>query len=173
MSKQKKTENNEKNSTQKKSTKKPKLTKIEELELRGQEYLQGWKRAQADYQNLKKEALAEKASLSHYVKAEVLRDLFPVLNNYKLATEHIPEKMRNEAWVQGFIHLQAQFDKFFTDLGVEKMSTEGKEFDVATMEAVEQRESDEHDSNIVIKELRPGYKLGDEVIYPAQVVVAK
>ena len=172
MSKQKKTENNKPKSNQSKSTKK-KLSKIEELELKGQEYLQGWKRAQADYQNLKKESLAEKASLSHYIKAEVLRDLFPVLNNYKLAIEHIPDVSRDEAWVQGFIHLQSQFDKFFTDLGVEKISVEGKEFDVATMEAVEQRESDEHGSNIVIKELRPGYKLGDEVIYPAKVVVAK
>ncbi len=145
----------------------------DDIAAQAQEYLMGWKRAQADYQNLKKSSIEEKSQLSHYIKSEVLRDLFPVLNNYRLALEHIPEESKDESWVQGFLHLQAQLDKFFQDLGVEKIETEGLEFDVNTMEAVEVRELEDQESDMVIEEIKPGYKLGDEVISHAQVVVSK
>jgi len=144
-----------------------------DFESKAQEYLLGWQRAQADYQNLKKSNAEEKAQLSHYVKAEVLKELFPILNNYSLACMHIPAATKNEAWVQGFMHLEAQFKKFFEDLGVVKIEVLGKEFDVHTMEAVEARDSAYVESDTVIEELRPGWKLGDEIISHAQVVVAK
>ncbi len=143
------------------------------LEEQAQEYLAGWKRAQADYQNLKKQSVQEKEMLATYVKSQVLTDFFPIIDNFNTALEHIPEDMQSASWVQGLMYVQQQINHTFEGLGVTKIESVGTTFDVTKHEAIEKQPSEEHASNTVIKELRSGYCLGDVVIAPAKVVVAE
>ena len=57
--------------------------------------------------------------------------------------------------------------------GVTRIDAEGKEFDPAWHEAVTQEESDGHAAGQIIAVVRQGYKLGERVIRPALVRVAK
>jgi molecular chaperone GrpE len=57
--------------------------------------------------------------------------------------------------------------------GVTRIEAEGQVFDPQLHEAVTHEDSDDHASGHVIAVLRQGYKLGDRVIRPALVRVAK
>lgn len=146
---------------------------LQECQAQSAEHLAGWQRAQADYQNLKKQAGEEKEQLARFVKAQVLTDFFPIIDNFNLAMEHVPQDAQSESWVQGLLYLKTQFEKTLEDMQVKKINVLGKQFDVDMMEAVEEKEDKAAESGIVIKELRAGYTLDDTVIAPAKVIVAK
>lgn len=146
---------------------------LEELQGERDRYLSGWQRAQADYQNLQKESAESRERLATYIKSEVLKDFFPIIDHYYMAVAHIPEDAKQASWVQGFIHLRQQFERVLADMNVTAMDTVGKQFDVTTMEAIGTEKSETHKSGTVIREMRSGYMLGDEVIAVAKVVVAE
>jgi len=124
---------------EKKVKDKIKLNKeLEELRNKCDEYLNGWKRAQADYMNLKKQTEEDRSRWIKMANLNLIEELLPVYDNFKLATEHIPEEQRNQGWVVGIEHIKNQLRNFFTSQGVEeRIVKEGDEFDVSVMEAVE------------------------------------
>lgn len=160
-------------SESKQKSKGKKESKLHIAQREAEEYLAGWKRAQADYQNLKKSSVKEKEDLALYIKAQVLNDFFPVLDNFSVAMQHIPESIATDNWTQGLRHIEQQLEQVLESLGVRKIPTVGELFNVALHEAVEHKESSQHTSGTIISQSRSGYQLGDTVIVPAKVVVAK
>ncbi len=57
--------------------------------------------------------------------------------------------------------------------GVEPIPAEGLEFDPNVHEAITQIDSPSHESGTVVEVMRQGYKIGDRIIRPALVVVAR
>jgi len=168
---------------------KKKLEKIDvkDLQKKSEEYLNGWQRAQADYQNLQKETDARKKDWIQMANAGLLEELLPIYDNFKLAMAHIPEDQRQVDWIVGVAHIKNQLEKFLNDNGIEEIKTVGEKFDVNVHEAVASREAispqlsaeerkeegkkDKKDEQIIKKEVRAGYKLYGKVIYPAKVIL--
>src|SRR3989338_9852219 len=73
-----------------------------------EEYLNGWKRAKADYLNLKRETEQRQAELFSLATAGLLVELLPVYDNLKTAWQHVPESERTAEWVVGFEHIKNQ-----------------------------------------------------------------
>jgi len=142
------------------------------LKAQNQEYLNGWKRAQADYQNLKKEKDRERAEFVKYANANLLMEILPVFDHFKSAFRQIPESEKESAWVVGFSYIKKQLFDFLTANGIEEIKTVGEEFDHNLHEAVEFRES-ESQKEIILEEVKAGYKLNGKVIQAAKVVVGK
>ena len=179
----------------KKEIKKDKSSKlnIEELEQKCGEYLAGWQRAQADYDNLKKETDKAKTEWIKMANGDLLAEILPVYDNLKLAIVHIPEEQKKLDWVVGIEHIKNQLSNFLEQNGVEEIKTVGEEFDPKVHEAVASHESiktlkhesnkvDEDETrlrqgfggrrdNIIKKEVRAGYKLHGKVLYSAKVIV--
>jgi molecular chaperone GrpE len=86
----------------------------------------------------------------------------------------MPEELDGQliGWVEGFRLVQRKLDKTMEDQNVMPISTNG-EFDPNFHEAVSYEESDEHEEGQIIGELRKGYQIGNRVIRPALVRVAK
>ncbi|MFQ5813863.1 MAG: nucleotide exchange factor GrpE, partial [Anaerolineae bacterium] len=57
--------------------------------------------------------------------------------------------------------------------GLTLMDTEGQSFDPLSHEAITYEESEKHEEGQIIGEVQRGYKLGDRVLRPALVRVAK
>lgn len=127
-------------------------------------YLAGWKRAQADYQNREKEIAKEKSALRELVEENLVSDFLPILDNLEKVVGGIEEK---NSWVEGLGYVIIQFKKVLSDIGIEEIILEGKEFDPNLAEAAERK----GDDNIIIEVLLKGYKKGDRVIRPARVIV--
>lgn len=144
-----------------------------ELEQKAGEYLAGWQRAQADYQNLQKQVAADRESYMRVAKLTTIMQLIPLYNNFELASAHLPKELESNEWVTGIMHIKTQFESVLQDLGVERIVVaENDTFDERLHEALSQESSDTHKSGTIIREISPGYKVSGEVVVPSKVVVA-
>lgn len=144
----------------------------EELKARCDEYLNGWKRAKADYENLKKDTEKRISELGEYAAAGVILELMPIFNHLKLAVLHIPKNEQNLDWGQGILHIQKEFADFLKKFEIEEIKTVGEKFNPIYHEAISYEEADEND-DIIIKEVQSGYLIRDKVFLPAKVIVGK
>lgn len=152
--------------------KKPKETKIdvEALEAQIAELTDALQRERADVINVRRRHDEQLASLKNVVKASVVRDLLPVVDNFERALKHVPSELKDNDYVKGVRGVVKQFEKTLEDIGVTRIKTVGEPFDPALHEAVSM-EDGKGSVEIVSEELQAGYTLGDEVIRHAMVRV--
>lgn len=129
-------------------------------------------RERADAVNLRRQHEAQVAGLKNAIKANVVRDLLPVIDNFERALKHVPADLQGHEYVKGVEGVVKQFDKTLADLGVERIKTVGQPFDPRWHEAVMIDDATEGSQEIVSEELQAGYHIGDEVIRHAMVKVA-
>lgn len=127
-------------------------------------------RERADAVNSRRRHEEQIAGLRNMAKADVVRQLLPVIDNFERALKHVPKELADNDYVKGIQGVVKQFDKILERLGVEKIKTVGEPFDPNLHEAISMEEGD-GDQEIVSEELQPGYKMGDEVIRHAMVRV--
>jgi molecular chaperone GrpE len=127
-------------------------------------------RERADAMNIRRNYEAQMASLRTTVKASVVRDLLPVIDNFERALKHVPAELEGNDYIKGVQGVVKQFEKTLADMGVEKIKTVGEVFNPHLHEAVSMEEGD-GDQEIVSEELQSGYKLGDDVVRHAMVRV--
>jgi len=134
------------------------------------ELTEALQRERADATNLRRRHEEQIASLRSIVKASVVRDLLPVIDNFERALRHVPAELADNDYVKGVNGIVKQFEKTLADIGVVKIATVGQVFDPRFHEAVSMEEG-EGTEEIVSEELQSGYVLGDEVIRHAMVRV--
>lgn len=127
-------------------------------------------RERADATNIRRRHTEQVASLKTMIKAEVVRDLLPVIDNFERALKHVPEHLKDDDYVKGVQGVVKQFEKTLADMGVQKIKTTGQPFDPKWHEAVSMEEGD-GTQEVVSEELQAGYAIGDEVIRHAMVRV--
>ena len=157
-----------------------KLTDTEKPENKEQEYLMGWRRCLADFENYKKRQNENQKSFGEYLKIDAMLQILPVIDNFRSATEHIPAEQKEMSWVVGIMHIQKQLEDILKENGVVEIPVKvGDEFDPNLHEAIadkkeavndEQEEKKEFENKIKKVILR-GYKLGEKVIRAARVIV--
>ena len=149
----------------------------EELEKKAEEYLDGWKRCQADFENYKKIQGESQKDMMRYAIQGIVLQILPVLDNFQAAVGHIPVDQKDGPWVQGIMYIQKQLEGVLLENGVEEIGAEpGENFDPKFHEAVEDAgcktcKRDKRYENKIIKVISKGYKMGDRVIRPVRVVV--
>lgn len=137
-------------------------------------------RERADSDNIRRRHEEQIGGLRNLIKANVVRELLPVIDNFERALQHSPAeserpKAKSEGnnlseWIKGVMSIKTQFDKTLENMGVERIKTLGQVFDPALHEAVAMEESD-GTVEVVSEELQPGYKLNDQIIRHAMVKV--
>lgn len=138
------------------------------------EYLQGWQRALADYENLKKETDVKSKIWIEMGIMRVIDNLIPVYSNFKSAVDHIPNDQKDLPWVQGVIYIKKNFEDIFNELGLKVIKTVGEQFDEKLHHAISEEESNEDSPpGTILKEVSVGFVKEDKVIIPAKVVVKK
>lgn len=147
--------------------KKPTLAELEQQVVDLTEALQ---RERADVINVRRRHDEQIASLKNIVKASVVRELLPIIDNFERALKHVPDELKGNEYVKGVQGVVKQFEKTLEEIGVARIKTVGEPFDPALHEAVSMEEGD-GTSEIVSEELQAGYQLGDEVIRHAMVRV--
>ena len=127
-------------------------------------------RERADALNQRRRADEQLASVRNSVKASVVTELLPVIDNFERALKYVPAELADNDYVKGVQGIVRQFEKTLEDMGVQRIQTVGAEFDPKYHEAVSMEEGD-GDREVVSEELQPGYKIGDDVIRHAMVRV--
>lgn len=127
-------------------------------------------RERADAENLRRRHDAQIADLRTTVKASVVKDLLPVIDNFERALKHIPAELAGNDYIKGVQGVVKQFEKTLGDLGVERIAGAGAPFDPHLHEAVSMEDGGDG-QEIVSEELQAGYRIGDTVIRHAMVRV--
>ncbi|HEY1063928.1 MAG TPA: nucleotide exchange factor GrpE [Candidatus Saccharimonadales bacterium] len=127
-------------------------------------------RERADAVNLRRRHDEDMAGLRVRIKATVVKELLPIIDNFERALKHVPEDLVDNDYVKGVQGVVKQFEKTLADIGVERIKTVGEPFNPELHEAVSAEEGD-GDIEVVSEELQAGYKLGDDVIRHAMVRV--
>lgn len=160
VSKEEKKSNDNKQETVLKQTASKECAECRELDNK-------YKRALADYQNLLKRTAKEKEDFFKYSSEKLITEFIPVYDNLKMSLEHTDEQIEKSSWLEGVKYVLKQFKSILEGVGVEEISTVGQKFDHNTMEAIS------GEGNLVIKEVKPGYKLNGKMIIPARVVLGE
>jgi molecular chaperone GrpE len=144
----------------------------EELDIQIGELTAALQRERADAVNLRRRHEEELAALRTRIKATVIIDLLPVIDNFERALKHVPTDLEGNDYIKGVQGIVKQFEKTLTDMGVERIKTVGAHFDPNLHEAVSMEEG-EGNKEIISEELQSGFKVGDDVIRHAMVRVKR
>jgi molecular chaperone GrpE len=160
-----------------------KPTYVEELERtvaekdkQVQEYLSKYRQAAQEFEDARARMRKELARDAERNRREVLVSLLDVLDNLDRAVESARQAgtSPDEPLLQGVDLVRRQFLAKLEGFGIRRIDTEGSSFDPLLHEAVSAVPVDDtsHEGRIV-GVVRSGYRIGDEVLRPALVAVAK
>jgi len=149
---------------------KSKQSKVDDQAQQVADLTEALQRERADALNLRRRHEEQVASLRTVAKANVIRELLPVIDNFERALKHVPQELENDDYVKGVQGVVKQFEKTLADMGVERIKTVGEPFDPRFHEAVQMEEGDGA-QEVVSEELQSGYRIGDDVIRHAMVKV--
>ena len=135
-------------------------------------------RRQADFENYRKRVERERSETYNRVVADVAAKLLPVLDNLKRALETEASVEASESdefrhFLSGVDLIYKQLNGVLDALGVKPVAAVGEQFDPHVHEAVVTEATDDYEPDTVMQELVVGYRLGDKLIRPALVKVAK
>ncbi len=133
-------------------------------------YLDNWRRAEADLQNLKRRTEQERAESSRYAGASLMINLLPIVDDFERAFQSLDPHVAGMTWFDGVRLIYRKLLVLLESAGVQPIKAEGETFDPQFHEAVAHVEGEE---NKVISEVQRGYLLHDRVLRPAMVVVGK
>lgn len=160
------------NSAEEKTTE---LTVEEQLEAAKKEveqYKDKYLRAVAEFDNYRKRTLKEKAELLLNGSEKAVCAFLPILDDFERAIADKTEDVN--AIKEGVQIIFNKFNKTLESLGVRKIETEGKDFDVDFHEAVAMVPGMGDDKKgKVIDCVQTGYQLNDKVIRHAKVAVGQ
>ncbi len=149
---------------------------------------QAYQRLAADFDNYRKRMEKEKTESAHASNSDLIKKIFPILDNFHRSAEHAPKiaitnegasclnenELRNiHNYFEGMRHIEKQFEQVLAEIGLKRINTVGCPFDHHTMEAVSYEPHPELAPDTIIDEIEGGYMYGDKVIRPAKVRVSK
>lgn len=150
-----------------------KIEDIETIKKQSEEYLNGWKRAKADYLNLKKDMEAQSGEIKEWMSKMFIMPLLEIMDNFD----------RAGTLDAGIESIKKLFEDFLKNNGVEAMKVIGEKFNPLKHEAIESVErglsAQAGESGIVAEEMQKGYLIGGlsaqagEVLRPAKVKIYK
>jgi molecular chaperone GrpE len=143
------------------------------VQTKADEYLEGWQRARADFANYKKRVERDQAQTYQNAAASILKRYLGVIDDLERALKACPMDGDGAAWAEGIELIYRKLLSILESEGIQPMEAEGEQFDPNLHEAIMSEDSDRHESGQIIEVLQQGYTLGDKVLRPAMVRVAR
>jgi molecular chaperone GrpE len=146
---------------------------LAEIEQKADEYLRLAQRTQADFINYRRRIEEERAQQARDAGLSAVQRLFPILDDFERAMSNASQAERQSSWGQGVSLVERNLRGLLAAEGVEPIDAEGAEFDPRLHEAVGSAPSTDVPEGHVLHVVRQGYRKGDRVLRPTQVLVAK
>jgi molecular chaperone GrpE len=140
------------------------------------EYLDLAKRTKADFENYRRRMSAEVRAAGARGQAELAREVLPVLDDLERAIQAAgldPEGDSPDALAHGVLLVLRSLRETLGRNGVEAVDPTGERFDPNLHEALSTIAADGAESGTVVETMQKGYRLGDQLVRPARVVVAE
>lgn len=129
-------------------------------------------RSQAELDNFRKRSAREAQETRAYANGDLLRALFPILDNFDMGLEAARAESEKSMIFMGMSMVSRQLQDFLRESGVQEVEAQGKTFDPNLHEAVAQEASPTVPEGTIIRVTRRGYKLKDRLLRAASVIVS-
>jgi molecular chaperone GrpE len=143
---------------------------LEAWQSRANEYLDGWQRSRAEFANYKKRQEREQLV---YQAGTIIKRYLEVLDDLERALKNRPQDGDGAAWAEGIELIYRKLSSFLEAEGVVVMAAEGQSFDPNLHEAISQEDNHQYESGQIIEVIKQGYLIGDRVLRPALVRIAR
>ena len=153
--------------------KKKKISLLKEYEKLKNEYLACWQRERADFINYKKNELIRMGELVSYSNIDLILKILPILDNFELVENKLPEQLKNDKNIKGLLQIKVQIKDFLKNQKIEEIKSIGKKFDPNFHEVIGQVKVRGKEQGIIVEEIQKGYKFNERIIRIAKVRVAK
>jgi len=135
--------------------------------------LEGWQRERAEFVNYKKRIERENAQLRSNITGEVIKKYLVIMDDLDLAINHRPTCDEGAVWADGIELIVRKLQTVIDGEGIERINQNKVQFDPSMHEAISNEDNPEFASGEVIEVVRQGYKLGERILRPAMVRVAR
>lgn len=130
-------------------------------------------RVAADFDNYRKRARKDVEEAERRAREDQIRELLPVFDNLERAIQAASGATDVTSIVDGIKMVMRLFEDQASRIHLTRLPSVGERFDPALHDAIQQFETDEHPPGTVVTEIVPGYRLGEKLVRPAMVVVAR
>jgi molecular chaperone GrpE len=144
-----------------------------ELQRQRDEYYDRLLRKTAEFDNYRKRTERERIQLSEAAAADLLQELLPLVDDMERALKADHGGEATEAIRRGVELIHKQMLETLRKRGVTPFESLGADFDPHVHMAVAHEPTDGRREGEVVEEFRRGYMLGDRLLRPAMVKVAK
>ncbi len=137
------------------------------------EYLAAAQRARADYLNLQRRMEAQFADVRRDAIAGMALEVLAVLDDLERAIDHAEENGESEGLLDGLALVRDKFLATLERYGIKRVEAMGAPFDHTYHDAIAESPTDEVEPGTVVAVAQTGYVIGDKLLRPARVVVAR
>ena len=127
--------------------------------------------AMADFENYKKRGERNNREIAEHKRRDLLKSLLPVIDNLERALASGGEDAGPLR--EGVSQTLKGFEALLASQGVKTLTVKGQPFDPAFAEAIATQPSKDTEDGVILEEAQKGYTIGDELLRPAKVIVAK
>ena len=147
---------------------------IAEKDRQIQEYLSKYRNAASEFEEARLRLRREISKDIERSRRDILSDLLEVVDNLDRALDSAHKGASSDSLLQGIEMVRRQFLAKLEGFGVQRIESDQQPFDPAVHEAISSVPAASPDQDgVVVGTVRPGYRIGDEVLRPAAVAVAK
>ena len=162
----------EANEAAEKPTEEEEIDPWQALELEAAKWKDQAIRTAAELDNFRKRMSREKLDAVRYGNQSLLEELLPVLDNFEMGMQAAAQEEGSMLFM-GMQMIHKQLDEFLSSQNVEEIPTEvGGDFDPKVHEALGQEASDEIEEGKIIRVARKGYRIGERLLRPSNIIVA-
>ncbi len=137
------------------------------------EYFDGWQRERADFLNYKKRIDQNQIQSQQNSLANITRKYLQVMDDLERALKAKPTSGEGALWAEGIELIYKKIQGILESDGVKEIDADGQMFDPNFHEALTHEDSPAHESGQIIEVIQKGYLIGDRVIRPSLVRVAR
>ena len=135
--------------------------------------LDGWQRERAEFSNYKKRIDRENEQLHQTLTGSVIKKYLVILDDLELALKARPKEGEGAAWADGIELITRKLQSILDSEGIERINQNKVQFDPNLHEAISNEDNPDFECGEIIEVVRQGYKLGDRILRPAMVRVAR
>jgi Molecular chaperone GrpE (heat shock protein) len=146
---------------------------LDKTQKQSKDFFEGWQRERADFTNYKKRIDREQNQLSQNLGGNIIKKYLVVLDDLDRALKTRPTEGDGANWADGIELIYRKLQKILESEGVIRMPAENELFDPTRHEAISHEDNPDHESGEIIEVVQQGYLIGDRVLRPALVRVAR
>lgn len=146
---------------------------LQQSQTQAKDYFEGWQRERADFANYKRRIERDQKTMSQNITSDVIKKYLTVVDDMERALKNRPVEGPASAWAEGIELILRKLYNILEGEGIKRIEAEKEEFDPNRHEAISYEPSPDHEGGQIIEVVQQGYMLGDRVIRPALVRVAR